>query len=85
MAANCLLGKDPEILAFLFYIVINSFFKKYLSFREREGKRGKQQFVLLLMYASLGCFLYVPYPGPNLQPWRLGMTLSPTYPAGAVL
>ena len=42
--------------------------------REKE----KHQFVVLLIYAFIGWFLYVPWPGLNPQSWCIRTTLWPT-------
>ena len=50
---------------------MSSFLFLFIDFREKEkkGQREKHQFVVPLIYTSIGCFLYVPQVG--LEPTTL--------------
>lgn len=62
----------------LFLIENFNFFNWCVDFWERGSGRERETwwFVIPLMHAFTGCFLYMTWPEINLQPWHMGRHTS---------
>ena len=57
------------------------YLKNFFDFRERQRKEReseRHQFVVLLIYAFIGWFFYVPWPGIEPTTLHIRMILQPT-------